>query len=395
MFLPGVSVLLGDRAHIRGRAGLVTNHTGLLPDLQRTADVLRRLPGLTLVALFGPEHGYSGLEQAGHGENDQQDERTGLPIYDVYTRDVAELRSLLRGLDVLLYDIQDVGVRFYTYLTTLLLMMAAAASEGVRVVVLDRPNPIGGAHVEGPLLDRRFASNVGLAPVPIRYGLTVGEVARLANADLIPSLAERPVDLEVIPMQGWRRAMWYDQTGLVWAPPSPNLPTLTAATIYPGTCLFEGTNLSEGRGTALPFELIGGPWLDADAAAEVLNAITLPGVRFRAAQFKPVASKYAGENVRGVQVHVLDREALRPVETGIQMLATLRHLSGAHFAWAEGGATIDRLAGTDSLRKAIEHDVPLDELLGRWKQDAEEFARHAQRYHLYREPRGSCHLSRI
>jgi len=386
MVLPGISVLLGDRTRIQGRAGLVTNHTGLLPDLMPTAESLHRLPGLILAALFGPEHGFSGLEQAGQHEADRHDTRTGVPVYDVYARDISEIRSLLRELDVVLYDIQDAGVRFYTYVTTLVLVMTAAALEGIRVVVLDRPNPLGGTIVEGPVLDRRFLSNVGFGPVPIRYGLTLGEVARFANATLIPSRAGCPADLEVIPMHGWRRAMWYEQTGLVWTPPSPTLPTLAAATVYPGTCLFEGTNLSVGRGTTLPFELIGAPWLEAYAAAQALNALELPGVRFRAAQFRPVASKHAGERVQGVHVHVLDREAFRPVETGIRMLATFRSLSGGHFAWEQGGATIDRLAGTDSLRNAIEHRASLDEVLRRWKHEADEFAKESEAYFLYHKP---------
>ncbi len=383
MVQTGISTVLEGAVRIKGRAGLVTNHTGVLPDLRRTADALSVLPALTLVALFGPEHGLSGVEHAGFGEADRRDARTGLPVYDFYGRDAAAMRPLLRELDVVLYDVQDVGTRFYTYLSTLLLVMAAAASEGSRVVVLDRPNPLGGVRIEGPLLDRRFTSFVGLAPVPVRYGLTLGEVARLGNDRLIPSLAGRPADLEVVPLHGWQRTMWYDQTGLPWIPPSPNMPTLTSAAVYPGICLFEGTNLSEGRGTTLPFELIGAPWLDADLTAQTLNALGLAGVRFRAAHFKPVASKFSSEEVRGVQVHVLDRESFRPFETGVRMLAALRRLSGARFEWREGGAAFDRLAGTDSLRRAIEDGSALDEHLERWRLEAEEFREGASAYHMY------------
>ncbi|MGH8793607.1 MAG: exo-beta-N-acetylmuramidase NamZ family protein [Stackebrandtia sp.] len=347
------------------RIGLVTNYTGVLPDLRTTVASLREA-GVALTALFGPEHGLRGTTQAGKSEPDDLDGESGLPLFDTYRHSGADLDALVAssGVDTLLYDLQDIGTRFYTYVWTMYDLLASAARTGVRFVVLDRPNPIGGLAAEGPLLDVAAASFVGRASIPIRHGLTVGELARHFNAEAIPAEAGRPAELDVVGLTGWRRSHFADQTGLPWVMPSVNMPTLDSALAYSGTGLFEGTNLSEGRGTTRPFELIGAPYVDARLARK-LNEQRLPGVRFRDVSFAPTFHKYAGRTVRGVQLHVHDREAFAPVSTTLAMLYSLRVLYPDDFAWrdraADAGAehsgprhAVDLLWGGDSLRLGLD-----------------------------------------
>jgi uncharacterized protein YbbC (DUF1343 family) len=318
-----------------GRLGLITNFTGVLPDLTPTAVALQAV-GLPLTALYGPEHGLRGTAQAGESEAETVDPDTGLPVFDTYGRDGAALDELFEDVDVLLFDIQDIGTRFYTYVWTMYDCQQAAARLGKPFVVLDRPNPLGGLRVEGPLLQAGFESFVGRAPIPLRHGLTAGELARQLG------------EATVIPVEGWSRSSW--GTGLPWVPPSPNMPTPDTALVYPGTGLFEGTNLSEGRGTTRPFETIGAPYVD-DRFAPALRACELPGVIFRRTWFEPVFSKYAGQAVSGVQLHVVDRTAFEPVRTALVMLRVLNELYPDDFGLVP---SLDKLWGSGSLRTALE-----------------------------------------
>ncbi|WP_433501370.1 exo-beta-N-acetylmuramidase NamZ family protein [Sphaerimonospora sp. CA-214678] len=339
----------GERA-LSGRIGLVTNPTGVLPDLTPSAPALLRA-GFRVTALFSPEHGLRGTGQAGSGESGDDgaaraaaDPATGLPVFDTYQRAGAALDELVAsaGVDVLVFDTGDVGARFYTYVWTMHDLMGAAARLGLPFAVLDRPNPIGGAVCEGPPLDPAFASFVGRAPLPIRHGLTAGEIARFVDREI-------GAEPTVVPLHGWRREWYFDETGLPWVMPSVNMPTLDTALVYPGTGLFEGTNVSEGRGTTRPFELIGAPYLDG-RFAEALDALGLPGVRFRDTWFAPVFGKHAGSPVRGVQLHVTDRTAFRPVFTAVSMLHVLRTLHPDDFTCEP---FLDLLWGSGSLRLAL------------------------------------------
>ncbi|MGW1339978.1 exo-beta-N-acetylmuramidase NamZ family protein [Kribbella sp. NPDC002412] len=328
--LAGEPGLVGD-----GRLGLITNFTGVLPDLRPTAVALLDA-GLRLTALFGPEHGLRGTAQAGASEAEGIDPDTGLPVFDTYGRHGAALDELFAEVDVLLFDIQDIGTRFYTYIWTMYDCLQAATRLGKRFVVLDRPNPLGGLRVEGPLLQPGFESFVGRAAIPLRHGLTAGELALQLGA------------AEVIAMEGWTRDAC--GTGAVWVPPSPNMPTLDTAFVYPGTGLFEGTNLSEGRGTTRPFTTIGAPFLD-ERFVPTLRDFGLPGVVFRRTWFEPTFSKYAGVAVPGVQLHVVDRSAYEPVRTALEMLQVVRQLYPDDLRLLP---SLDLLWGSDSLRKALE-----------------------------------------
>lgn len=327
------------------RLGLITNPTGVLPDLTPTVDALQAA-GLRLTALFGPEHGLRGTTQAAGSEADGVDERTRLPVHDTHGRSGEELDRVVAasGVDTLVFDIADVGSRFYTYVWTMYDLLASAARLGLRFVVLDRPNPLGGLVTEGPVLDPAFASFVGRFPLPVRHGRTVGELAVLFGFD---------VDLTVVQMEGWRREMTYAATGLPWVMPSVNMPTADTALVYPGTCLFEGTNVSEGRGTTRPFELIGAPYADGRFAAR-LRELGLPGVRFRETWFTPTFHKHAGVRVRGVQLHVHDPRAFRPVLTGVSMLHVARTLYPGDLNWSGPGRFLDQLWGSDTLSRCLD-----------------------------------------
>ena len=286
-------------------------------------------------------------------------------------------------MDVLVFDMQDVGVRFYTYLSTLFYVLRGAAKSSLPVIVLDRPNPIGGERLEGPLVAPGYESFVGIAPLPIRHGMTLGELARTFNQTLALGAA-----LTVVEMQGWQRRMWFDETGLPWIPTSPAMPQLSTATVYPGLCFVEGTNLSEGRGTALPFEQVGAPWLDGYRLAQTLNRLDLPGVRFRPVHFEPSASKHAGRHCEGVQVHVTDRHRLDTVAVGLHSIAACQAQAPEQFAYLETSweghpPHFDLLAGSARLREGLAAGIPVADLVAAWQTELGTFAEARQQYLLY------------
>jgi uncharacterized protein YbbC (DUF1343 family) len=345
---PGFDVLArADFEPLRGkRVGIVANHTALDSEFRHLVDVLAERDDVHLVAVFAPEHGFRGLAQAGESVGSERDPTTGVPIHSLYGEHRRPTPSMLEGMDVLLFDIQDVGVRAYTYLSTLAGALEEAARAGVEFWVLDRPNPIGGVELAGPVLVAGAESFVGSHTIPLRHGLTAGEFARLFDR-------ERNLDarLRVIAVEGWKRdELW--PSGQAWVAPSPNVPTAETALLYAGFVLIEGTNLSEGRGTTRPFQLTGAPWLDGLRVARDLNMRRLPGVRFRATAFEPTFSKYAGEVCRGVEAHVTDRAAFRPFATVYALLSIVRHLHPTYFRFKND--VFDRLSGTVELRESIE-----------------------------------------
>lgn len=376
---PGIEVFLADVPdRIRGkRAGLITNQSAV--DRARTPDIdlIAGHKDLKLVALFAPEHGIRGTVAAGEKIKDEVDSKTGVPVYSLYmTEDRGPTAEMLKDVDVLVYDLQEVGGRTWTYVSTMALSMQAAKAKGIPFVVLDRPNPIGGEIVEGAMLDPKFKSFVGIYPIPARHGMTVGELAKLFNEKYgIGS------DLIVIKADNWRRSQWLDETGLPWTNPSPNLRSLAALNNYPGTVYFEGTSLSEGRGTDRPFEQIGAPWLNATEVARVMNARGLPGVRFEAITMpvEPNANKYKGLTIPAIRFAITDREAYRPVRTALLLIAEIKRQHPADFEWR---SAIDRLTGTDKVRLAIDAGT-LEPLLAEWDREAAEFKASRAPYLLY------------
>jgi uncharacterized protein YbbC (DUF1343 family) len=385
--LPGLEVLLRDRrALLAGRrVGLLANQSSVTRDLRRGVDVLHADPGVHLVALFGPEHGLDGVAQAGEEVATATDARTGLPVHSLYGETRAPTPRMLEPLDVLLFDVQDSGARYFTYASTLLMTLRAVAAARLPLVVLDRPNPLGGVAVQGNVLDPAFHSFVGAHPVATRHGLTLGELALMINAE-----AAIGADLTVVPAVGWQREQWYHETGLPWVPPSLNLPSLAAVTLYPGTCLLEGTNVSEGRGTTQPFEVCGAPWIDPERLRALLAERLPAAVRPRGCRFVPVFSKYAGQACGGVALHVFDRAALDPVAVGVQLLCALRDQYPAQFAVRPPSTAgerpfLDALAGTAALRRALEAGAGPAGLLDAWAAEAASFAVRRRPYLLYRE----------
>lgn len=334
-------------------------------------DRLREHPQLQVVALFGPEHGVYGHAQAGDPVDHFHDPRTGLPVYSLYGPTKRLTKEMANQVDVLIIDLPDIGCRYWTHLYTMSYALQAAAAFDLKVIVLDRPNPVTGEKPEGNLLDRRFASFVGEHPIPNRTGLTFGEAARLFN-----DAFHIGADLLVAPMEGWRRDLWFDETDLMWVQPSPNMPSITAALLYSGTCLIEGTNFSEGRGTTRPFEWIGAPWLCGDRMASRLNERNLDGVYFRPIYFTPYFDKHQGQLCQGVQIHVLDRDAVQPVRIGLHILDACYRESPDQFRWKTAHSSqhphIDLLAGTDTLRSAIEANHNPDDLWASWNRQLDE-----------------------
>jgi len=383
----GLDVLRSRRiALLRGqRVALLAHQASVDSRLEHASVLLADHPGTRLVRLFAPEHGLWGAAQDHVPIHATRDPISGLPVWSLYGARRAPTPAMLRGLDVLVVDLQDVGARYYTFVWTMALAMRVCARLGVRVVVLDRPNPLGGVRIEGNLPDPAFSSFVGLYPLPVRHGLTIGEIARHLSAAYAFDCA-----LTVIPMRGWRRAMLWEDTGLPWVAPSPNMPTPDTARVYPGSCLFEGTNLSEGRGTTRPFEWVGAPWLDAHRLAEALDAAHLPGVRFRAACFRPTFHKWAGRLCGGVQIHVTDRHRFDSVATGLAVIGCARRLAPRRFAWRRPPyeyerhrLPIDILCGTDTIRHALERGGSIGVWARRWRRDAECWARDRRPFLLY------------
>ena len=388
---PGLEVLAADRFRpLRGmRVGLVCNPTAVDRRLRHAADLLAAAPGVRLAALFGPEHGVRGDAAYMEAVADERDRRTGLPAHSLYGAGPESLRpspAQLAGLDALVFDIQDVGTRYYTYQATRLLCMEAASRSGLAFVVLDRPNPIGGTAVEGPALRPGFESFCGLHDVAVRHGLTVGELAELYRAE-----RRLEVELTVVECRGWRRDVLFAGTGLPWVAPSPNMPTPATALVYPGMCLLEGTNLSEGRGTTRPFELFGAPWLDPDRLAADLSAERLPGVSFRPASFLPRFDKHAGVRCHGAELHVQDLEAFRPFRTGMACLLHARAQAPERFAWRTEAyefvrdvPAFDLLCGSAREREALERGAALAEISRPWAAEERAYARRRARYLRYR-----------
>lgn len=380
--IPGIEVLLRDElGALQGkRIGLVTNMTGVDRKLRSDVDLLVARSEFRLVALFGPEHGVRGDAQAGEHVDASHDAVTGLPVYSLYGKTREPTSEMLKDIDVLLFDIQDIGTRYYTYPYTLANVLKAAKRASIPVWVLDRPNPLGGNKIEGPVLEPAFASFVGMYPIPVRHGMSIGELAQLFNAEFGIG-----AELKVVLMQGWQReANAVDP----WVPPSPNMPTPDTALVYPGTTLFEGTNISEGRGTTRPFEMIGAPFVDANKLAERMNAMNLPGVRFRPTWFTPSFSKHQGQLCGGVQLHVTDADAFKPFLTGLALVRELQQLYPQQFNFlpslpGSDSGFFDKLAGNGWLREGIQRGESIESLEHKWQPALEQFQRRRQRYLLY------------
>ena len=400
----GVDVLFEKRLDlVKGkRVGLITNPSGINGRLESTSDLFAGSTDFKLVALYGPEHGVRGDAQAGEYVPYYFDKKYGIPVFSLYGQsmkpDPGMLRnideymrsfdtraegkvpdgSMIKDLDVMVYDIQDVGSRVYTYISTMAYALQACAESGIEFILLDRPNPINGVDIEGTILEYPGASSpVGLYPIPARHGMTLGELARLFNDKFLPVKAK----LTVIPMEGWKRSLWYDETGLPWVYPSPNMPTLDTATVYPGLVYFEGTNVSEGRGTTRPFELFGAPWVDGAALTRTLNALALPGVVFREAWFTPTFSKFQGTLCGGAQVHVTDRAAFRSVATFLHIVKALRDAYPAEFKFHAD--YFDKVMGGARVREALEKGTGVAEIMAGMEAGLEEFRALRGPYLLY------------
>ncbi len=382
----GSDVLLSSGRLKGSRIGVVCNHASLNRDFGHVIDKLAAAEGVTLAAIFGPQHGFRSDVQDNMVETPHRDDpRLRVPIYSLYSETREPTAEMLRGIDALVIDLQDIGARIYTYIYTMANCLRAAARHGVQVIVCDRPNPIGGTNVEGACLQPEWESFVGQFAIPMRHGMTIGELAALFNGAFgIGAL------VDVVRMEGWSRSMYADGTGLPWVMPSPNMPTLDTAIVYPGTVLFEGTMLSEGRGTTRPFELVGAPWIEAERFAAAMNALGLPGAYFRPAGFEPTFQKHARQTCGGCQVHVTDRDAFRPVITGVALIDTFRRLDTGRFAWRQppyeyehDKMPIDILAGSDTLRQQVESGMPIAEIAASWKDDETGFERLRRPFLMY------------
>ena len=382
----GSEVLLHSRRLAGSRVGIVSNPASVDRSLSHIVDQLGRAENVKLAAIFGPQHGFRSDVQDNMVETPHaNDAERRVPIYSLYSETREPTADMLRGLDVLVIDLQDIGARIYTYIYTLANCLRASARHGLPVLVCDRPNPIGGEEVEGALLRPGFESFVGQFPIPMRHGMTIGEIARLFNEDFGIG-----AQLDVVKMEGWTRGMYWDDTRLPWVLPSPNIPTLDSAIVFPGAVLFEGTMLSEGRGTTRPFELVGAPWIAAERFAAALNEVGLPGVYCRPVVFEPTFQKHAKQPCGGCQIHVLDRQAFRPVITGVSLIDQFRRSDRARFAWRQppyeyehDKMPFDILSGSDELRRQIEAELPVAEIAESWREDQVTFERQRERFLLY------------
>jgi uncharacterized protein YbbC (DUF1343 family) len=381
------SDLLLSSPRLKGtRVGVVCNHASLDRGFLHIVDRLAAADHLTLAAIFGPQHGFRSDVQDNMIETPHADDPgRRVPIYSLYSETREPTAEMLNGIDVLVIDLQDVGARIYTYIYTMANCMRACARHRIPVIVCDRPNPIGGVDVEGARLVPGFESFVGQFPIPMRHGMTIGELARFFN-----EVFSIGAQLEVVTMEGWRRDMYADQTGLPWVMPSPNMPTLDSAIAYPGTVLFEGIMLSEGRGTTRPFELVGAPWIEAERFARDMNALGFTGVHFRPAVFEPTFQKHAKQTCGGCQIHVIARHLFKPVLVGVALAGMFRRTNPSKFAWRQppyeyehDKMPIDILAGSDTLRTQIEADVPAAEIAASWKADEDAFRTVRERFLMY------------
>jgi uncharacterized protein YbbC (DUF1343 family) len=368
------------------RVGVLANPASIDHDFRHVVDRLNHSNRYKLTAIFGPQHGYrSDLQDNMIETPHAKDRRRNVPIFSLYSETREPTKEMLDLIDVLVIDLQDVGARIYTFIYTMANCLRAAARHGLPVIVCDRPNPIGGTHVEGPTIEPGFESFVGQFRMPMRHGMTVAELARLFNEHHGIDAA-----LEVSPMEGWSRDMYWDATDLPWVMPSPNMPTLDTAIVYPGTVLYEGTMLSEGRGTTRPFELIGAPWLDGDKFAERMCRVGLKGVHFRSVTFEPTFQKHGRVTCGGCQIHVTSREAFLPVKAGVSLLRECYGSAPDRFAWRDppyeyehDKMPIDILAGSPALREQIESQMPLEEIVASWRAGVAEFAEIRRNYLLY------------
>lgn len=386
--LLGIEKLLEERMDlVRGaRLGLICNQSSVDHQLRHAADLLHESKGLKLTTLFGPQHGIRGdvqdnMVETAHGV----DGETGLPVYSLYSETREPTEEMLREVDLLVFDMQDVGCRIYTFIYTLANCMRAARKFGKRVVVCDRPNPITGLFLGGNLLETEYASFVGQFPLPTRHGMTVGELARMFNERF-----EIGCELEIVGMEGWSRELWMDETDAPWVMPSPNMPTVETATVFPGTVHLEGTQVSEGRGTTRPFELVGAPYIVAEDYARELERIGFPGTRFRACGFQPTFQKHAGQRCGGVQIHVTDRNSFEPVSVGVATVKVAYDLYTEKFRWKEppyeyvyDRNPFDVIAGTGGLRRMIEERASLESIVGAWAEGHEEFKKARDPFLLY------------
>jgi uncharacterized protein YbbC (DUF1343 family) len=384
----GSETLLSSSSLDGLRVGVVCNPASVDHEIRHIVERIGAHPRARLAAIFGPQHGVQSdvqenMIESGHGRDALRD----VPVYSLYSETREPTAQMLGDLDVLVIDLQDVGTRIYTYIYTMAYCLLAARRYGLRVVVCDRPNPIGGTQVEGPMLVRGFESFVGLYPIPMRHGMTIGELARLFNEHFAIG-----ADLEVVPMRGWRRTMYHDETDMPWVMPSPNMPTLETAIVYPGTVLFEGTNVSEGRGTTRPFELVGAPWVTAERFANELNRRRLPGVFFRAAVFEPTFHKHAKVSCGGCQIHVIDRTAFSPVLASVLLVEAFRNSSDHRFRWRDPPyeyetekLPFDILAGSSHLRTQIEAGISAEEVGRSWTASVDDFQKVRKAFLLYPE----------
>ncbi|UTT43661.1 exo-beta-N-acetylmuramidase NamZ family protein [Exiguobacterium aurantiacum] len=375
----GVDRLMDNPEILAGkRVGLITNPTGIDANMTSIVDLFHKSDDFELTALYGPEHGVRGDAQAGSTISSYIDEVTGLPVYSLYGATKKPTAEMLKDVDVLVFDIQDVGTRFYTYIYTMAYAMEAAAENDIPFVVLDRPNPQGGLRVEGPVLDLAYSSFIGLYSIPLKHGMTVGELARLFNSEY-----QIQADLEVVKMKGWKRSMLYEDTGLPFVMPSPNMPTTDTVNVYPATGLFEGTNLSEGRGTTKPFQLIGAPYVKAHDYAKTLNGLELPGVTFRAASFTPTFSKNAGKLSHGVEVYVTEPTKFEAAKTGIAMVKTAHDLYPEEFEFLANDF-ITKLTGNAYVKDMILAGESLEAIMAKVDAERDAFLPIRKEYLLYK-----------
>jgi uncharacterized protein YbbC (DUF1343 family) len=401
---PGVDVLFekhSDLLHGK-RVGLITNPTGVNKHLDSIIEIFREHPNIKLVALYGPEHGVRGNAQAGEYVPFYFDKDYKLPVYSLYGQSEKQPRNalkkidesmrsfdtqhtgkklnlkMLNSVDVIVFDLQDVGTRIYTYIATMAYAMQACADKGIPFIVLDRPNPINGITMEGPIIEYpKYSSFIGLYPIPLRHGMTIGELALLFNDKFLSP----KVKLTVIPMENWRRAEWFDETSLPWVSPSPNLPTLNSVIVYPGQVLLEGTNLSEGRGTTQPFEIFGAPWIDGYDLTKRLNELHLPGVKFREVWFTPTFSKFTGKQCQGAQLHITNRNIFRPITTTLTILSMVKQLYGNKLEFHK--AYFDYVVGNSNVRQALERGVPVKNIIAGFQPGLNDFAKLRKPFLLY------------
>ncbi|WP_282068923.1 exo-beta-N-acetylmuramidase NamZ family protein [Bacillus pumilus] len=375
----GIETLLsGNLSWLKGkRVGLITNPTGIDANMKSSVDLLFEHPSIKLTALYGPEHGVRGDAQAGEGVESYTDEKTGLPVYSLYGKTRKPTPDMLKDVDVLLFDIQDVGARYYTYIYTMAYAMEAVKENNIPFVVLDRPNPIGGLKVEGPVLEPEHASFVGLYPIPLRHGMTPGELAKFFNKEFHIN-----ADVTVIKMKNWKRSMTFDDTKLPFVLPSPNMPTVDSTFVYPATGLIEGTNVSEGRGTTKPFELIGAPYINSSELADHLNQLKLKGVQFRPVSFTPTFSKHAGKLSHGVQLYVTDRSSFEAVKTGLSIIKAIHDLYPKDFQFLQTGS-FDKLIGNGWIKEEINQGTSVKHIMKRYHHDLKSFEKKRKKYLIY------------